>query len=58
MVVRKMGWLSKHQSVMGAILHYSLDGGMQFRILQGWLTWYKLYCAAAEHLNHLDLYIT
>lgn len=58
MVVGKMGWLPKRQSVMGAILHYSLSGGIQLGILQGWLMWYKLYRTAAERLNCLDSYVT
>lgn len=57
MVVRKNGMVAK-MSVTGAILHYSLSGGIQLGILQGWLTWYKLYCTAAERLNRLDSYLT
>lgn len=53
-----MGWLPKHQCVIGAILHYPPSGGIQLGILQGWLTQYKLYHTAAECLNHLDSYIT
>lgn len=29
MIVGNMGWLPGHQSVMGAILHYSSNGGIQ-----------------------------
>lgn len=47
MIVGKMGWLPEHQSVMGAILHYSLNGGIQLGILQGCLTWFKLDHTAA-----------
>lgn len=32
MIVGKMGWLPGHQSVMGAILHYSSNGGIQLGI--------------------------
>lgn len=58
MVVRKMGWLPKHQCLVGAILHYFLNGGIQLGILQGLLAWYKQCYAAAEHLNLLDSYVT
>lgn len=54
MTVGKMGWLPEHQSVMGAISHYSLDGGIQLGIPQGCVSWFNLDHTAAKSLSCLD----